>query len=500
MQEPIHQDVIIGSGPNGWAAAQGVWARNGSPLVIDIGQTNDVVSGESIIRNPKTIPKTLFGSDFMYRFPTAKLNLHLPDVTVPLTGALGGLSTVWGSGIQPVSIHDLSGMPAWCIADWLDASRKLLHQIDFLGRDDLLSRRDPWPVAPHDTVVLSNRFSKILSRADEKFQNEEPSVVYGSPRLAIRGSSDKTRKGACTLCGECMTGCKEESIFDAGRELKLAIDRNGGVYLSGIVTKISDVNGVAELQVALSDNTEKKIYARRVYLAAGPIGTPILLQRSGLVPQRILVHDSQMFVGGFWAKDRVDKKVPFMTTSQGYFSTSVGELADQEFSMSVYENSKELKDALRGLLPRPFKGITSVIAPIFSQLVPGIGFLSQEVSGSIILDYDGEKTVVSTVTNPRTNKALRLANRKIRETGWRIGLFSIPNPFGKLDVGSGFHAGAGIPMGGSPSNLVNWSGQLNTFRALHVVDASSLPRIRAGSHTFMAMANAYRIALTGEGH
>ena len=77
MQEPIHQDVIIGSGPNGWAAAHGVWARNGSPLVIDIGQSSEVVSGESVISNPKTIPKTLFGSDFMYRFPTAKLNLHL---------------------------------------------------------------------------------------------------------------------------------------------------------------------------------------------------------------------------------------------------------------------------------------------------------------------------------------------------------------------------------------------------------------------------------------
>lgn len=494
MQERIHQDVIIGSGPNGWAAAHGIWARNGRPLVIDIGQSSEVVSGESVISNPKTIPKTLFGSDFMYRFPAAKLNLRLPDVTVPLTGALGGLSTVWGSGIQPVSIHDLSGVPAWCISEWLEASRELLQRIDFLGRDDLLSRRDPWPVAPHDTVALSNRFTKILLRADEKFHKEEASVVYGSPRLAIRGSSDKTRKGACTLCGECMTGCKEESIFDAGRELKLAIQRNGGDYLAGIVTKISDVNGIAELLVTLPDDTETKIFAQRVYLAAGPLGTPILLQRSGLVPGRILVRDSQMFVGGFWAKDKVDKKIPFMTTSQGYFSTSTGESPNREFSMSVYENSKELKDALRGLLPRPFKGLTSIIAPIFSQLVPGIGFLSQDVSGSIVVDYDGEKTVISTMANPHTKKALRLATKRIRKTALRIGLFSIPNPFRKLDVGSGFHAGAGIPMGESPSNLVDWSGQLNSFRAIYIVDASSLPRIRAGSHTFMAMANAYRIA------
>jgi choline dehydrogenase-like flavoprotein len=500
MQALIYEDVIIGSGPNGWAAAKGVWARKGSPLIIDIGHTPQIVSGESVIRNPKTVPKTLFGSDFMYRFPTSKVNLQLPDVTIPLTGALGGLSTVWGSGIQPVSIHDLSGVPAWCVADWLESSRQLLLDIDYLGRDDLLSQRDPWPVTPHDTVVLSNRFSKILKRADEKFGRKKTAVVYGSPRLAIRGSANKIRPNACTVCGECMIGCRENSIFDAGRELKTALSRNGGDYLEGLVTKVSDENGIAEIQVSLSDGTEQKIYARRVYLAAGPIGTPVLLQRSGLLPQRVVVHDSQMFVGGFWARDKVDKKKPFMTTSQGYFSTSVGELTDQEFSMSVYENSEELKIALRGLLPKPFKGITSIIAPVFSRLVPGIGFLAQEVSGSIVIDYDGQRTVISTVPNPRTPKALKLANRKIRNAGSRIGLFSIPNPFSKLDVGSGFHSGAGLPMGDAPNSLVNWFGQLIAFKALHIVDASSLPRIRAGSHTFMAMANAYRIAVKRESH
>jgi choline dehydrogenase-like flavoprotein len=51
-----------------------------------------------------------------------------------------------------------------------------------------------------------------------------------------------------------------------------------------------------------------------------------------------------------------------------------------------------------------------------------------------------------------------------------------------------------MPMGEKPDSLVDWSGKLKALPSVRIVDASSLMRIKAGSHTFMAMANAHRIA------
>ena len=61
--------------------------------------------------------------------------------------------------------------------------------------------------------------------------------------------------------------------------------------------------------------------------------------------------------------------------------------------------------------------------------------------------------------------------------------------------GSGYHVGAGMPLGGS---VVDHQGRLRDAPAIHVVDASSLPQVWAGSHTFTAMANAHRIARGAE--
>mgnify|MGYP000438997571 FL=1 len=70
-----------------------------------------------------------------------------------------------------------TGVPDYLSRDWLDASEQLLREIDFLGRDDLLSLRDPWPVSPQDEVVMSARFKKVLQRAeklvDKKFLDLE---------------------------------------------------------------------------------------------------------------------------------------------------------------------------------------------------------------------------------------------------------------------------------------------------------------------------------------
>lgn len=501
MNELVADDVVIGSGPTGWAACMGVWARGGEPLIIDIGYTSTNSSSESVVQNPMVKSKSRFGSEHMYSFPLSEFQINQPSGILPLSGALGGFSTVWGAGIQPVSEADLNGVPTSVRQNWLSSSAELLKKMDFLGRNDLLSIRDPWPVIPHDEVVTSSRFKMILHRADSKQSIKMQKVVYGSPRLAIKGSRNRSLKNSCTLCGQCMSGCPEDSIFDAGQAIHKGILEFGGNYMNGLVTKISaDADPVAPLrddvvaEVRVADGSTIYVRAKHLYLAAGAIGTPILLQKSGLAPPILDVRDSQMFYGAFVSIDKYDKSRLFMSTSQGYFSTSSGVAVEQELSMSVYEYSDEFKNRLEQMVPRLIRPLIKLVAPITRQIVPGIGFLSQDVSGLIRLTFDGKKTSVSFKKNAATPKAIRSAKKLTGSTSRRLGLIPIPNPFPTPSVGAGFHAGASMPMGSEKKNLTDWNGRLKLVPSIQIVDSTSLMRIKAGSHTFMAMANAYRIA------
>jgi len=501
MKEIFADDVVIGSGPTGWAACMGVWARGGQPLIIDIGYTATDHTLESAIGNPMVKSKSRFGSEHMYSFPLSKFEMFPPTKPIPLSGAIGGLSTVWGAGIQPVSRVDLSDVPKEVGDGLLLASKELLKKMNFLGRSDLLSRRDPWPIEPHDQVVTSSRFRKILIRADTKKKIEGKKVLYGSPRLAITGSSNRGLKGACTLCGQCMSGCPEDSIFDSGQAIQKGILDFGGRYIQGIAMKLSSSVSpldqsklYVEVDVRLEDGSTLIVKARRVYLAAGPIGTPVILQKSGFAPPVLDVRDSQMFYGAFASIDKYEDNKQTMSTSQGYFSTSSAVSQEEEFSMSIYEYSNDFKNRLEQMVPRLIRPLVKLIAPLTRRILPGIGFLSQDVSGLIRLTYDGKRTILTFHNNPETKHAIRSAKKNLGHTSRRLGLFPLVNPFATPSVGAGFHAGASMPMGTDSSHLIDWNGRLKAEERIRIVDATSLMRIKAGSHTFMAMANAYRIA------
>jgi choline dehydrogenase-like flavoprotein len=80
---------------------------------------------------------------------------------------------------------------------------------------------------------------------------------------------------------------------------------------------------------------------------------------------------------------------------------------------------------------------------------------------------------------------------RVARTTKKHGLYPIPKLIVVPQTGSGYHSGASMPMGGE---LIKFDGSLNSAPGVYVIDASVLPEIWAGSHTFTAMANAYRIA------
>jgi len=492
-------EVVIGSGPTAWASCEGIWSRGGKPLVIDIGFTSDRRISETVLVRPLVKPKTEFGSDHMYAYPLSQMGVNTTLPSLPLSGGLGGFSSVWGAGIQPVSTHDMCGIPGHIQTAWLKSSEDLLRKMPILGRSDQLDKRDPWPFEPDDEVHLSPRFEKIHTRAVRKADRARTGLAFGVPRLAIKGVKHADRESACVLCLECMTGCPKGSIFNAGVEIKNGLRQFGGKYRAALVENVAVSHETSpdfpvKIRHRLPDGTLRVAVTRSLYVAAGAIGTAVLLQRSELLPKVVSVRDSQMFYAAFLSSEPFDGRSLGMSTSQGYFSTSAEVTGPNEFSMSIYEYSEDFESRVRELLPRNARPIVSLARPLIQRVLPGIGFLAQDVSGSLEISTESGITTIVSRENDLTNRAIVRANRLLTKEARRLKLLRLPNPFSLPSVGAGFHVGASIPMGSSDDKLLDWNGQLKAFPSIRVVDTSALPRIKAGSHTFMAMVNAYRIS------
>lgn len=88
--------------------------------------------------------------------------------------------------------------------------------------------------------------------------------------------------GLCQRCGVCVMGCRHGAKWTAVKALNQA--RQGGAEVL-YETKVQNVVVRAGRAVgvdAISGGAQRRIYADAVVLAAGGIGTPVLLQRAGL--------------------------------------------------------------------------------------------------------------------------------------------------------------------------------------------------------------------------
>ena len=129
------QDIIVGSGPSGVAAAAALIARGRDVLMLDAGVEMDAPSAalrarmgaaepdawtladrEAIgatRRSEKSDSIRPFGSDFLFRAPPEMISSAAENGVHGLrpSFALGGLSNGWGASVLPYHERDLDGWP-----------------------------------------------------------------------------------------------------------------------------------------------------------------------------------------------------------------------------------------------------------------------------------------------------------------------------------------------------------------------------------------------------
>ncbi|MCX5715496.1 MAG: FAD-dependent oxidoreductase, partial [Candidatus Omnitrophica bacterium] len=87
----------------------------------------------------------------------------------------------------------------------------------------------------------------------------------------------------CIACGNCVLGCLSEAKWSALRYLKDAQKRGASVQFELNVSRVLVKNKRAVgIEAVAKNGAKQNIYADTVILAAGGLGTPVILQNSGI--------------------------------------------------------------------------------------------------------------------------------------------------------------------------------------------------------------------------
>lgn len=473
MTTDLVSDLVIGSGATGFACALGIIARGGHPVVMDFG-AHAIGSRAGFAGTSAAAVKGVDQDrDQVFAYPRSMVaaadGRHLP-----LSSARGGLSSIWGAGVLVRDPEELAqfGPAEDGVRAGYDA---LLDAMAVVGRPDDTSRRFPWP-ADLSAAPQSARFHHVVSRLQ---QGAAGGPLFGYPRLAL----DLNASSGCIRCGQCLSGCPSHLFFESRRAIGDLVAAGTASWRTGPALALEACDAGMGVRVPSG-----RVVAERIHLAAGPVATAALLQRSGLAPSTLVLEDSAVFYTAFLnSRGPVDDVYEYASSHLVAFADRTGA---RDFQLAVYEANPEYRSRIRQLAP----AAPSALIPDWAlrRINAGIGFLPPAVSGRLVVrSGPGMRAWVSRRRHPGTKQAARAAIRAVGRPLRAQGIFPVPGAVIVPPPGSGYHVGASLPVGGG---LVDFRGRLRDAPSVHIADASSLPHVWAGSHTFTAMANAYRIA------
>jgi hypothetical protein len=232
-----------------------------------------------------------------------------------------------------------------------------------------------------------------------------------------------------------------------------------------------------------TDGIEKSELFDEVILSTGPLSTALILMNSGLLPDEFESPDSQVFYGALVSRKRMR---PLASTKEvGQLVCYPRESSSEDFQISFYSPSELSRNRISQTIFPTFLSYLKIPKFVSERIIPAIGFLPQDLSGKIVIKRVAGGYSIRREKNPSSLHSSRKALRRVSRTMRRFGFVNVSIATQIPAPGSGFHIGASLPLGG---NYVDDLGYLNNAKSIRVLDASILPKIPAGAHTFFSMA------------
>jgi ferredoxin len=474
--------AIIGTGPSAVAAAAALIDAGLKPTFVDAGSLDNgkvrfaktLKIGHLKSEEPSQIgstgQKAWFGSydPYLQKFET-RMQFE-ETLNVRPSNAIGGFSRIWGATFE------------FWPADNRWPNQAKIDEIDFEKIKELMPLGEVSfePAAKFlPGLAAASSSSRIYRRLISQINNSN--IVATPARLAIETSGPN----GCTHCLSCLDGCPQDSIWFSGSQIQKWLSNNQASLLEGLfVERINTRDGENQIQCVDINNNPKTLFAKKVYLAAGAVGTANVVLNSRKMSKIEIKDTSTLFTAGLsWNKQ--PEKEQGHTLSQFWLNWR----GKDQISAQVYApNIGNL-----GRLTSRFKILKvfkSWLSPLLLRLHPIIIYLDESKSPTIVMEQTSEGIEVFEGPNRDYKKFRKLSISKVRETFLSGGLLVPPVGTDYSPAGTGYHFGASLPMGRLSDDL----GRIQGWENVHIVDSSVLPYLNVGSITPTVMANAHRIA------
>ncbi len=522
------RSLVIGSGPAAAGAALAL-ARDSSEqiTVLDVGHRLEADRQAALTRlsaqpsnewsetdvqsiraqpsgkHTRGLPqKRAYGSDFPFHDAG-----QLAEVTAVgdanrsvVSGAYGGLSTVWGAQVMPYTPASFARWPVgW--REMEEHYRSILRQIPFAADEDALEERFPRLVDAHPLPPLAPRSIAVVDAAERRRSELEGfGVAVGRARLAFGASS-------CVRCGLCMTGCPYSLIYSSAQTFdRLRQDRRIDYRDGLLAVEVGEDENPYVIARDLRSGRHHRLDADRVFLACGAVGTTRLVLGSlGVFDEDVELGESAQFV------------VPMLSYRPVHDPRGDSEFTLNQFNMVVtlddqWEDTSQIhfyphNPAVSDAFPFPLhtRGAEPLARQLVRRLTVGLGYLPSWESPSLrvrVVRRDGPDGLPAAVVSGDErhtwgNRMLRRVVRRMVRAAPLLDLWPAVPLISLSGPGYSYHFGGSFPHRRGPADgplTTDELGRLRFWPRVHLVDASVFPTVPATTFTLTVMANAHRIA------
>jgi choline dehydrogenase-like flavoprotein len=230
--------IIVGSGPGGGTVANELSKRGGKTLILEKGRGEPIKGTAAQAISMAMIPGK---------------SLHF---TQQMLGLIHGI-TVGGSSVLYYACA-------------FDPPYEMFRTYGIDLRPEVDEAKQELPIAPLSDDLIGPAAGRIMDSAkDLGYEwNKLPKMVY----------QEKCRPN----CDKCVMGCPYGAKWSSRMYVEAACE-NGSVLLTGAnVQRVLQENHSASGVEFIHQGTRQQAFAKTVVLAAGGIGTPLILRRSGM--------------------------------------------------------------------------------------------------------------------------------------------------------------------------------------------------------------------------